>query len=84
MSALPSNPAMALASQSNVATIFHTMNRSNQFPTVVMKVMKKVVMDAAVGKPMEDIEMFFFSINTGFVFIEWYENKYFTSGSSHE
>ena len=25
-----------------------------------------------------------FSINTGFIFIEWYENKYFTSDDSHE
>jgi hypothetical protein len=25
-----------------------------------------------------------FSINTWFIFIEWYENKYFMSGGSHE
>jgi hypothetical protein len=26
----------------------------------------------------------FFSINTGFIFIEWYENKHFMSGGRHE
>jgi hypothetical protein len=26
----------------------------------------------------------FFHINTGSIFIEWYENKYFMSGGSHE
>jgi hypothetical protein len=30
----------------------------------------------------EDIQGSF--MNIGFIFIEWYENKYFKSGSSHE
>jgi hypothetical protein len=33
-------------------------------------------------KYIEDIQ--FFSINTGFIFIKWYENTYFMSGDSHE
>jgi peroxiredoxin len=33
-------------------------------------------------KEIEDIQVF--SINTGFIFIEWCENKYFMSGGSHE
>jgi hypothetical protein len=31
-------------------------------------------------KYIEDIQ--FFSINTGFIFIKWYENTYFMSGDS--
>jgi hypothetical protein len=31
---------------------------------------------------IEDIQVF--SIDTWFIFIEWYENKYFMSGGSHE
>jgi hypothetical protein len=30
----------------------------------------------------EDIQVF--SINTVFIFIKWYENKYFMSGGSHK
>ena len=26
----------------------------------------------------------FFSVNTGFIFIKWYENKYLTNGNSHD
>jgi hypothetical protein len=55
---------------------------ANQFFIPAVYVHVKHMLQHSRDKYIEDIQVF--SINTWFIFIEWYENKYFMSGGSHE